>query len=90
MPSSSNCTDNVSAFSYASFGYRDTRSELADLHAKMAAPGEDTERAELNGKYLPHSIAALRAAFKQRVRQQWQDRRAASEPPILALRQHLT
>ncbi|EJD32944.1 hypothetical protein AURDEDRAFT_42049, partial [Auricularia subglabra TFB-10046 SS5] len=53
--------------------------ELADLHAKSAAAGEDCARAAIDGDPLPHSAAALRAERRQMARLEWQRRWAASE-----------
>lgn len=53
--------------------------ELADLHAKQAAAGEDCERAEIHDDWLPDSAAALRAEHRQQSRLQWQRRWTTSE-----------
>ncbi|EJD55224.1 hypothetical protein AURDEDRAFT_38965, partial [Auricularia subglabra TFB-10046 SS5] len=48
--------------------------ELADLHAKSAAAGEDCTCAAIDGDPLPHSAAALRAERRQMSRLEWQRR----------------
>lgn len=53
--------------------------ELADLHAKKASAGVDTDDAQLDDEPLPDSAAALRAAFKKDASRQWQARWADSE-----------